>query len=222
MVALLPGLESDAVRRQVYALAEKMLAQFEEAWAEKGFESVATGGSRGSHAKSGGGCTTPGSKVRMQMYNKVVKVEGEEAAHAPFYFVLHYVPDLHWCHLAPMREDGVFPEMTRKGTKSPHAGKKRWRLVPEDVHGDASKELDVSADRCVIMKRYMCAGWGGVKRHLARGSVLARAGARQRACELVASLLRACARAWHLSELCARECAAKRSMASPMQTRRYG
>ena len=88
----------------MYELAEKMLARFEEAWAERGFRSVAAGGSRGSHAKSS--CCTPGSKMRMQMYNKVVKVEGEEAAHAPFYFVLHYVPDLHWCHLAPMREDG--------------------------------------------------------------------------------------------------------------------
>lgn len=60
--------------------------------------------------------------------------------------------------------------MTRKGTKSLHAGKKRWRLVPEDAHGDESKELDVSAERCVVMKRYICAGGGGVKCQLAPAS----------------------------------------------------
>ena len=91
------------------------------------------------------------------MYNKVVKVDGEEAAHAPFYFVLHYVPDLHWCHLAPMRQDGVFPKDTRQGQPHPHAGKMRWRLVPEGE----SKELDVSAERCIIMKRCVCAGGVG-------------------------------------------------------------
>jgi hypothetical protein len=25
------------------------------------------------------------------------------------YFVLHYIPDMHWCHLVPMRPEGVFP-----------------------------------------------------------------------------------------------------------------
>jgi len=85
---------------------------------------------------------------RQEMYNKVVRVPGEEAAHA-FYFVLHYVPDLHWCHLAPLRQDGFFPELTRQGKPHPHMGKKRWRLMPEG----ASKELDVSGDRCIIVRR---------------------------------------------------------------------
>ena len=103
-----------------------------------------------SSSKSRSGCsTTPATPKKPEMYNQVVKVEGEEASHAPYYFVLHYVPDLHWCHLAAMREDGIFPELTRKGLPHPHAGKKRWRLTPEGE----SKELDVSADRCTRVPR---------------------------------------------------------------------
>ena len=138
----------------MYKLAGKMMTLFQEAWAETGFLSVSPDARVSCCAKSsGGGGGKSGTKVRREMYNKVVKVEGEEAAHAPFYFVLHYVPDLHWCHLAPMRQDGVFPEFTRKGTKCAHVGKKKWRLVPEHAPAAESKEIDVSAERCIVMKR---------------------------------------------------------------------
>lgn len=137
-------------------MAEKMLALFDETWKEMGLPSASQDGNAGDRSKScgsDGNGSMLGQKVKREMYNKVVKVEGEDAAHAPFFFVLHYVADLHWCHLAPMRADGVFGEVTRKGTKNQHAGKKRWRLVPEDAPAAESKEIDVSAERCIVMKR---------------------------------------------------------------------
>ena len=91
------------------------------------------------------------SQKRRDMYNKVVRVEGHDASHAVFFFVLHYVPHLHWCHLAPMRKDGIFPAVSRLGSAHPHAGKARWRLVPEGQ----SRELDVSAERCILVRRYV-------------------------------------------------------------------
>ena len=65
-----------------------------------------------------------------------------------YWFVLHYIPDMHWCHLAPLRQDGVFPATLKNGNPSAHAGRPRWKLVPEGE----GKELDVSAERCKIIK----------------------------------------------------------------------
>ena len=125
-----------------------MKALFEDKWTEHGFQD-APPPQLSAVAKRGGGVSSGQAPAkRQEMYNKVVRVPGEEAAHA-FYFVLHYVPDLHWCHLAPLRQDGFFPELTRQGKPHPHMGKKRWRLMPEG----ASKELDVSGDRCIIVRR---------------------------------------------------------------------
>lgn len=45
------------------------------------------------------------------MYNKVVTVEGKEG----YFFVLHFVPDMQWCHLAQMAQYGVFPETYKSG-----------------------------------------------------------------------------------------------------------
>jgi hypothetical protein len=131
-----------------------MLSAFEETWAGHGFQMPMVAHAPQQNGKSSsksrsGSSTTPATPKKPEMYNQVVKVEGEEASHAPYYFVLHYVPDLHWCHLAAMREDGIFPELTRKGLPHPHAGKKRWRLTPEGE----SKELDVSAHRCTRVPR---------------------------------------------------------------------
>jgi hypothetical protein len=58
-------------------------------------------------------------------------------------FVLTYIPDLKWCHLAPMVKDGVFgPERKRSN------GRIRWRLVDEKL----GKELDISSGYCIPVR----------------------------------------------------------------------
>jgi hypothetical protein len=58
-------------------------------------------------------------------------------------FVLTYIPDLKWCHLAPMVQDGVFgPERKRS------EGRPKWRLVDETV----GHELDISSVFCIPVK----------------------------------------------------------------------
>ena len=133
----------------VHGLALKMLEIMEQIWSRHGVSPptipvLLQGATNGGSGKKSV-FNTP--QKRTEMFNKVVTVEGHEADSA-YYFVLHYVPDLHWCHLAPMREAGVFPKLKKSGEPHPHAGKKRWRLVPEGE----SKELDVSAERCIIVR----------------------------------------------------------------------
>jgi len=75
------------------------------------------------------------------LFNKVVSVADRPGQ---LFFVLTYLPDLQWTHLAPLMEAGVFgPE---KGQEA--AGKKRWKLVPE---GEA-EEIDTSALQCTVVK----------------------------------------------------------------------
>ncbi len=81
------------------------------------------------------------------LYNKVIKLteDGRREAGTEFqyYYVLTYIPDLFWCHLAPMRSKGSF------GTKWPKVkGRTRWVLVGEGE----GKELDISASVCQIVK----------------------------------------------------------------------
>jgi hypothetical protein len=58
-------------------------------------------------------------------------------------FVLTYIPDLKWCHLAPMVQDGVFgPERKRSH------GRPCWRLVDEGL----CHELDISSMYCNPVK----------------------------------------------------------------------
>jgi hypothetical protein len=58
-------------------------------------------------------------------------------------FVLTYIPDLKWCHLAPMVQDGVFgPESKRS------QGRPKWRLVDETF----GHELDISSTFCISVK----------------------------------------------------------------------
>ena len=116
----------------VHGLALKMLEIMEQIWSRHGVSPptipvLLQGDTNGGSGKKSV-FNTP--QKRTEMFNKVVTVEGHEADSA-YYFVLHYVPDLHWCHLAPMREAGVFPKLKKSGEPHPHAGKKRWRLVPE-------------------------------------------------------------------------------------------
>lgn len=80
------------------------------------------------------------------LFNKVVKLnsDGQHEAGDEFkyYYVLTYIPDLFWCHLAPMRQNGYFSQKSRS------VGRPKWKLV----HEGAGKELDISADVCEIVK----------------------------------------------------------------------
>lgn len=67
---------------------------------------------------------------KFDLIDKVVRISGAEH---PFYFVLTYIPDLRWCRVAPMWEQGAFDD-----------GAVRWKLMPEGQ----GLELDVSAGRC--------------------------------------------------------------------------
>ena len=77
-----------------------------------------------------------------QLFNRVVRIEGE-AAIWEYWYVLTYLPDLQWCHVAPLERRGVFA-----GTGTVSDGRDRWMLVAEDVGG----EIDVGAGRCTIME----------------------------------------------------------------------
>ncbi|GMI05761.1 hypothetical protein TrRE_jg4644 [Triparma retinervis] len=106
--------------------------------------------------KRKGGFTGGGTAVKKQkkiesMFNKVVKRksgwDGDNGAWGEeqfeFWYVLTFLPDLQWCHLAPLREVGVF------GSKFPNSeGRPKYKLVPEG----AGKEVDVSASECKVVK----------------------------------------------------------------------
>ena len=74
------------------------------------------------------------------LFNKIVKLteDGKREAGTDFeyYYVLTYIPDLQWCHLAPMRKVGKW------GPEKPKAhGRPKWMLVNESE----GKEVDISA-----------------------------------------------------------------------------
>ena len=54
-----------------------------------------------------------------------------------------YIPDLKWCHLAPMVQDGIFGPERKKSS-----GRPKWRLVDESL----GKELDISSMYCIPLK----------------------------------------------------------------------
>lgn len=80
------------------------------------------------------------------LFNKVVKLNSDGQLEAgdefKYYYVLTYIPDLFWCHLAPMRQDGFFSQKSRS------VGRPKWKLI----HEGAGKELDISADVCEVVK----------------------------------------------------------------------
>ncbi len=87
------------------------------------------------------------TKMPKNLFNKVIRLndEGQREAGTEFqyYYVLTYIPDLFWVHLAPMRQKGVF------GTRWPKVkGQKKWVLVGEGE----GKELDISATVCEVVK----------------------------------------------------------------------
>ena len=78
------------------------------------------------------------------LFNKVVKVKHRSvpSSHKEFeyFYVLTFIPDLHWCHLVPMRKAGTW------GDKTPKAeGRPIWMLVDESE----GMEVDISASFCI-------------------------------------------------------------------------
>lgn len=79
------------------------------------------------------------------LFSKVIKLRGDaiEGNDYKYWFVLTYIPDLKWCHLAPMVQEGHFgPERKRSH------GRPRYRLVDETL----GKELDISSMYCIPVK----------------------------------------------------------------------
>ncbi|KAG7350646.1 lysM domain containing protein [Nitzschia inconspicua] len=79
------------------------------------------------------------------LYNKVVKLRDDalEGKEFQYWFVLTYIPDLKWCHLAPMFQDGHFGADRKKAY-----GRPRYRLVDEKY----GKELDISSAYCIPVR----------------------------------------------------------------------
>jgi len=79
------------------------------------------------------------------LFNKVIKLRDDalEGKGYKYWFVLTYIPDLKWCHLAPMVQEGHFgPDRKRS------YGRPRYRLVDEKL----GKELDISSVYCTAVK----------------------------------------------------------------------
>mmetsp|Transcript_65482 Transcript_65482/g.129697 ORF Transcript_65482/g.129697 Transcript_65482/m.129697 type:complete len:182 (-) Transcript_65482:269-814(-) len=96
-------------------------------------------------AASSAGVGTGEAPIPPQLYNRVVCIDGEEGY--KFWYVLTYLPDLQWCHVAPLEKRGKFGE--RRGVTGHLAsGRPRWMLVSEEEGG----EIDVGAGRCHIMR----------------------------------------------------------------------
>jgi hypothetical protein len=85
-----------------------------------------------------------GSGSNNTLFNKVVKLKlgAIPDSHKGFtyFYVLTYIPDLQWCHLAPMRNAGKW------GDEKPKAeGRPIWMLVDESE----GMEVDISASFCI-------------------------------------------------------------------------
>jgi len=86
-----------------------------------------------------------------QLFNRVVRIDGEDDY--VYWYVLTYLPDLQWCHVAPLEQRGIF---TSKPAPCGHVGegRTRWMLVSESEGG----EIDVGAGRCHMMEAYEMMG----------------------------------------------------------------
>ena len=61
-------------------------------------------------------------------YNRVVQIDGEDDYE--YWYVLTYLPDLQWCHVAPLERRGLLgPNPSASGHVA--EGRPRWMLVPE-------------------------------------------------------------------------------------------
>eukprot|EP00978_Attheya_sp_CCMP212_P009933 scaffold23726_cov43-Attheya_sp.AAC.2 len=87
------------------------------------------------------------AKGSQHLFNKVVKLTkggvDEFGTEFKYFYVLTYLPDLQWCHLAPMRKVGVWGPSQRKCE-----GRPKWMLVDESE----GKEVDISASYCEIVR----------------------------------------------------------------------
>jgi predicted GNAT family N-acyltransferase len=84
--------------------------------------------------------------IKASLYNKVVRLKPgamTEGSNYLYWYVLTFIPDLKWCHLAPMVQDGTF------GIDKPKAcGRAKWRLVDESL----GHEVDLSSSYCIAVK----------------------------------------------------------------------
>ena len=71
--------------------------------------------------------------MRPNLVNKVVRVPSRPEF--DYYYVLHFIKDMDWCHVVPMREFGTFQGSTVR------AGRPRYKLVPEGE----GREIDLPA-----------------------------------------------------------------------------
>ena len=62
--------------------------------------------------------------------------------------MLTYLPDLQWCHVAPLERRGVFGANDKSPGGHVAEGRDRWMLVSEEEGG----EIDVGAGRCHVME----------------------------------------------------------------------
>ena len=81
------------------------------------------------------------------LFNKVVKLNAEGMAQTgseyEYYFVLTFIPDLCWAHLAPLECVGIW------GSDKPKsAGRPIWMLVDESE----GKEVDISGSFCIPVR----------------------------------------------------------------------
>jgi len=91
---------------------------------------------------------TPGQiDSKENLFNVVVRVKNGfadttdvDTREFKYWYVLTFIPDLRWCHLAPMVQDGVFGK-----DKPKFEGRARWKLVDESL----GKELDISSSLCI-------------------------------------------------------------------------
>jgi len=90
-------------------------------------------------------CVKHDEYIKSGFFNKVVKLNEDglrqNGNEFKYYYVLTYVPDLFWCHLAPMR---------RKNS----SGRPIWKLVNEEE----GKELDISAQMCEVVESKVLKG----------------------------------------------------------------
>lgn len=79
------------------------------------------------------------------LFSKVIKLRDDalEGKDYKYWFVLTFIPDLKWCHLAPMVKEGYFGPDRRRSH-----GRPRYRLVDEKLF----KELDISSSFCILVK----------------------------------------------------------------------
>ncbi|KAJ1477191.1 hypothetical protein T484DRAFT_1822397 [Baffinella frigidus] len=98
---------------------------------------------------------TPEQIKEKSMVNRVVTVP--RSAHPErYYYVLHYIIDMDWCHLVPLQPTGVFTGTSFRAGRPRHpprpssSGDERYKLVPEGK----ARELNVPASRCVTMTAY--------------------------------------------------------------------